>query len=419
MTTSSLIEDLLRQEAPQVLGAIVRRFGHFDIAEEATQEALIAASQQWRDDAIPDDPRSWLIRVAYRRMVDALRAESSDRRREEQYVVAASPEPARLSGHDDSLNLLLLCCHESLSFGSKIALTLRAVGGLTTAEIARAYGVTEQTMAVRISRAKRHIRASGTRFEMAAEDDVEHRVSAVMRVLYLIFNEGYTATAGDRLSRTDLTAEAIRLARLLRDLAPERAEPTALLALMLLTDSRRAARTTADGELIPLAEQDRSRWDHAMIAEGTELARAAWASDGTGPYRLQAAIAALHASARTAEETDWEQIAALYVPLEQLEPTGPVMLSRVVAVAHAFGAGHALDLLHRLDSEHGLLQRPLTRHRAHAIRAHLQDAVGRGAEARADFLAAADMTQNETEIRYLSGQAGRALFSGSDPDSQA
>ncbi|WP_282847440.1 RNA polymerase sigma factor [Microbacterium oxydans] len=397
------IEDLLRTEAPQVLGALVRRFGHFDIAEEATQDALLAASRQWRPDAIPDQPRSWLIRVAYRRMIDALRAESADRRREEQYV-ASEPNPPSshlgLSEHDDSLNLLLLCCHPALSSASRVALTLRAVGGLTTAEIAHAYGVTEQTMAVRISRAKQQIRKSGARFELGPDEDFPGRLSAVMRVLYLIFNEGYTVTTGTDLTRTDLTGEAIRLTRLLHALVPDDPEPTGLLALMLLIDSRRATRAGADGELIPLPDQDRTRWDQESIREGSDLIRAAWSRGNVGTYRLQAAIAAVHASAAVAEQTDWAQIAALYLALEQVEPSGLVMLARVVAVAHAFGHARASALLEELDREHGLLEHPLTRHRAHAIRAHLREAEG-DPKAKGDFLAAAEMTTNEPESRYL------------------
>ena len=397
------IEDLLRTEAPQVLGALVRRFGHFDIAEEATQDALLAASRQWRPDAIPDQPRSWLIRVAYRRMIDVLRAESADRRREEQYVASEPNQPSShlaLADHDDSLNLLLLCCHPALSSASRVALTLRAVGGLTTAEIAHAYGVTEQTMAVRISRAKQQIRKSGARFELGPDEDFPGRLSAVMRVLYLIFNEGYTVTTGTDLTRTDLTGEAIRLTRLLHALVPDDPESTGLLALMLLVDSRRATRAGADGELIPLPDQDRTRWDQESIREGSDLIRAAWSRGNVGTYRLQAAIAAVHASAAVAEQTDWAQIAALYLALEQVEPSGLVMLARVVAVAHAFGHARASALLEELDREHGLLQHPLTRHRAHAIRAHLREAEG-DPKAKGDFLAAAEMTTNEPESRYL------------------
>lgn len=404
----STIEDLLRAEAPQVLGALVRRFGHFDIAEEAMQDALLAASQQWRPDAIPAHPRSWLIRVAYRRMIDTLRAESADRRREEQFVASEPPTPffaQTQADHDDSLNLLLLCCHSALSSASRIALTLRTVGGLTTAEIAHAYGVSEQTMAVRISRAKQQIRKSGARFEFAADDDFPARLSAVMRVLYLVFNEGYTVTQGTELTRTDLTGEAIRLARLLRALVPDDPEPAGLLALMLLIDSRRATRVTAKGDLIPLSDQDRTRWDQESIREGSELIRTAWSRGNVGTYRLQAAIAAVHASAPVAEQTDWAQIAALYLAVEHVEPSGPVRLARVVAVAHAFGAARATALLEELDREHGLLRHPLTRHRAHTIRAHLREVAGHARAAKEDFLAAADMTTNEAESRYLSRKA--------------
>ncbi|GAA0855741.1 RNA polymerase sigma factor [Streptosporangium amethystogenes subsp. fukuiense] len=407
------LEHLLRTEAPQVLGALVRRFGRFDIAEEAVQDALLAASRQWYDDGIPDQPRSWLIRVAYRRMIDALRAEQATHRREEAYV-ASRPQiidpdaDAVDADHDDSLNLLLLCCHPALSSASRIALTLRAVGGLTTFEIAHAYGVAEQTMAVRISRAKQQIRRSGARFRLAPDGDLPTRVSAVMRVLYLIFNEGYTASSGERLTRTDLTAEAIRLGRLLHRLLPDDPEPAGLLALMLLTDSRRSTRMTETGDLVPLAEQDRARWDHAMIREGSELIRAAWSKRAVRAYQLQAAIAAVHANAASADETDWEQIAALYLGLEQVEPGGHVMLARVVAVAHAYGAARARSLLEQLDREHGLLQHPLTRQRAHAIRAHLLEREGDAALARADFLAAAELTENAVEMRYLFRKAGRA-----------
>ncbi|WP_164234137.1 RNA polymerase sigma factor [Microbacterium hydrocarbonoxydans] len=401
------IERVLRAEAPHVVGALTRRFGRFDAAEDAAQEALLAASTQWRDDGIPAEPRSWLIRVGYRRMVDAIRSEQAERRREHEYTLADPRligETASLDA-DDSLHLLLLCCHPVLSTASQVALTLRAAGGLTTAEIARAYGVTEQTMAVRISRAKRQLKATGARFEFAVSEDLTARIASVMKVLYLVFNEGYTASSGERLTRTDLSAEAIRLARLLHDQTSGEPEPAGLLALLLLTDARRAARTDARGELVPLAEQDRRLWDAGMIAEGSALIGSAWAQSPVGPYRLQAAIAALHDEAPTADRTDWRQIAALYLALEQLEPSGPVMLARVVAVAHAFGDATALELLDRLDRDHGLLEHPLTTQRAHAIRAHLRDRSGSRAEARADFLAAADLTENDVEARYLQGRA--------------
>ncbi|MFD4422174.1 RNA polymerase sigma factor [Agromyces sp. NPDC058484] len=413
MTThADALDRVLRAEAPHVVGALARRFGRFDAAEDAAQEALLAASQQWPADGIPSEPRAWLIRVGYRRMVDMIRSAQAERRREEEYVAGApefvDPDTRVALNVDDSLHLLLLCCHPVLSSGSQIALTLRAVGGLTTAEIAHAYGVTEQTMAVRISRAKQQLRKAGARFEFSAGDDLAARTTSVRKVLYLVFNEGYTASAGNRLVRADLAAEAIRLARLLHAQSPDDAEATGLLALMLLTDSRRAARADADGKLVPLADQDRGRWDRAMIAEGTGFIESVWSRGPVGPYQVQAAIAAVHAEATTADATDWRQIAALYVALERLEPSGPTMLARVVAVAHAFGAEQALELFDRLDREHGLRELPLTSHRAHAIRAHLLERAGRADAARADFLAAADLTENRVESRYLRGKADDA-----------
>lgn len=403
---------MLRDEAPHVVGALARRFGRFDIAEDAAQEALLAASRQWAEDGIPDEPRAWLIRVGYRRMIDMIRSAQAERRREEEY---AAGDPVRIDPAsrvtidvDDSLHLLLLCCHPILSPGSRIALTLRAVGGLTTAEIAHAYGVTEQTMAVRISRAKQQLRKAGARFEFSTSDDLEARTTTVRRVLYLIFNEGYTASAGDRLIRADLSTEAIRLARLLHRQAPDDAESAGLLALMLLTDSRRAARVDDAGQLIPLADQDRGRWDPAMIHEGTALIETAWPQGPVGAYQLQAAVAAVHAQARRPEATDWRQIAALYLALEQVEPGGPAMLARVVAVAHAYGAAAALELLDRRDREHALSENPLTAQRAHAIRAHLLADSGRAEAARSAFLAAADLAENRVESQYLRRKAGSA-----------
>ncbi|WP_280346257.1 RNA polymerase sigma factor [Nocardia neocaledoniensis] len=400
----SALESALRAEAPHVVGALARRFGRFDAAEDAAQDAMLAAARQWPDEGIPDDPRSWLIRVGYRRMVDLIRAQEADRRRQEEYEASRASAGQALAV-DDSLHVLLLCCHPVLSPASRVALTLRAVGGLTTAEIARAYGVSEQTMAVRISRAKQQLRKAGARFEFAAADDLTARVLTVRKVLYLVFNEGYTASAGAELVRADLAAEAIRLARLLHGQFPDDAESAGLLALMLLTHARRAARAGADGALVPLAEQDRSRWDRAMIAEGTALVEEAWPRGAVGAYQLQAAIAAIHAEAPSDAETDWPQIAALYLALEHLEPGGPVMLARVVAVAHAYGAQPALDLLETLDREHGLSQHPLTAHRAHAVRAHLLARSGSSATARTEFLAAAELTANDVEARYLQGKA--------------
>jgi RNA polymerase sigma factor (sigma-70 family) len=406
MPSPEEIEHLLRTEAPQVLGALVRRFSRFDTAEDATQEALLVASRRWPDEGIPDEPRSWLIRVGYRRMVDLLRSEQAARRREQEVAQAdpaivnpAGPAP-QVADQDDSLLLLFLCCHPALSPPSQVALTLRAVGGLTTAEIARAYGAAERSMSTRISRAKQTLKDSGARFT-APTDDQDERIAAVMHVLYLIFNEGYTATSGDQLARADLTQEAIRLTRLLHGLLPDAAEVTGLLALMLLTESRRTTRADDDNELVQLEDQDRSRWDQLLIAEGVELIESAWTRRAVGPYQLQAAIAAIHAQSPSAAETDWPQIAALYLWLERLAPTAPIRLSRVVAVSKAFGPQRALALLDDLD----LAQDPLVQHRAAAVRAHLLESTGQAAEARAAYLAAADLTSNEVERRYLLNRA--------------
>lgn len=413
MTREREVEHLLRSEAPQVLGAIVRRFGRFDVAEDAVQEALIAASRQWPVDGVPDEPRSWLIRVAYRRMIDLLRSEQAAHRREAEAAASdpslfdpTAPGPAVVD-HDDSLHLLVLCCHPALSAASQIALTLRAVGGLTTAEIAHAYGVSEPTMAVRISRAKQQLRKAGARFELPPDGDRRSRIEAVMRVLYLIFNEGYTASAGGELGRRDLAEEAIRLARMLQRMLPGEPEPEGLAALMLLTEARRGARTGASGELVPMAEQDRGRWDAEMLAEGKALIERAWRRRSVGTYQLQAAIAAVHVEAVSDDATDWPQIAALYLGLEQLEPTAPVRLSRVVAVAHAYGAQRGLALLDDLDRTHGLSKDPLVSVRVRAVRAHLLGRSGAHELAGEEFRAAAAMTGNLIEQQYLEDRAVR------------
>ncbi|WP_434441685.1 RNA polymerase sigma factor [Lentzea sp. E54] len=411
------IEHLLRAEAPQVLGALVRRFGQFDIAEDAVQEALIAASRAWPADGVPENPRSWLIRVGYRKMVDLLRSDQARRRREQEAGLAelAMHEPAREAGPppdtDDSLTLLLLCCHPALSTTSQVSLTLRAVGGLTTAEIAHAYGTSETTMGTRISRAKQQLASAGARLTPPTDDDRASRVAAVMQVLYLIFNEGYTTSSGNELTRVDLTHEAIRLAHMLRDTLPPddamTAEATGLLALMLLTEARRPARTGADGELVPLEKQDRTRWQAGLIREGTALIDTVWHRREIGPYQLQAAIAAVHNTAESPERTDWPQIAALYLWLERLAPTAPVRLSRVVAVAQAYGPGRGLALLDDLNQRHHLDQNPLTHQRERAVRAHLLQMTGDTTDAAALYREAATLTDNHVEQRYLHDKANR------------
>ncbi|MFE6774965.1 RNA polymerase sigma factor [Streptomyces sp. NPDC057702] len=401
------VEDLLRAEAPHVLGALTRRFGRFEVAEDAVQEALLAASGAWPTEGVPSHPRGWLIRVGYRRMVDLLRSEQARHRRERDVSLAerATRAPEPVPETDDSLLLLLLCCHPELAPTSQVALTLRAVGGLTTAEIAHAFGTTEATMGTRISRAKQRLARTGARFTLPDAADRDSRTAAVTRVLYLVFNEGYTATAGDTLTRVDLTSEAIRLTRMLHAAAPADAEVTGLLALMLLIESRRAARTDEDGALVPLDEQDRTCWDQALIREGTALVDGVWVRRATGPYQLQAAVAALHAAAPTSQRTDWPQIAMLYLWLERLTPTAPVRLSRVVAVARAFGPARGLALLDDLNHRHGLDRDPLTRPRERAVRAHLTHLAGDATRAATLYREAADLTDNQVERRYLRDRA--------------
>jgi RNA polymerase sigma factor (sigma-70 family) len=395
-----VIEDLLRELAPQVLGVLARRYGQFDAAEDAVQEALLAASLQWPSDGVPDNPRSWLIAVAGRRIVDEFRSESARRAREES-VAALDAGPGPVPDHDDTLTLLFLCCHPSLSPPSQLALTLRAVGGLTTAEIANAFLVPETTMAQRISRAKATIRSSGLGFVLPPEAERADRLRVIRQVLYLIFNEGYTTSGGPALLRADLTAEAIRLTRMLRTATPADGETSGLLALMLLTDARRAARTDPQGALIPLDEQDRSAWNADQIAEGVGLVSATLGKGPLGPYQLQAAIAALHDEAATAENTDWPQILALYEVLERVSPGPVVTLNRAVAVGRARGPLAGLAVLGDLDGD----QRMAGNHRLEAVRAHLLEMAGDHTAAHAAYLKAAGMTASVPEQRYLTLRA--------------
>jgi RNA polymerase sigma factor (sigma-70 family) len=401
------VEDLLRLHAPQVLGALVRRYGHFDLAEDAVQEALLAAAQQWPGDGEPENPRGWLIRVASRRLTDLLRSEEARHRREEtagrlaprDAFTAPPPGESRAPADDDTLTLLFLCCHPELAPAAQIALTLRAVGGLTTAEIARAHLVPEATMAQRISRAKQRIR--GLPFRQPGPGDRDARLAAVLQVLYLIFNEGYTATSGRDLHRGDLAAEAIRLVRAVRRLLPGDGAVTGLLALMLLTDARSAARTGPHGELIPLDEQDRTRWDRAAIAEGTRLVEEALAQGPAGPYQLQAAIAALHDEAPSAEETDWPQILALYDLLVARAPEPMAELGRAVATAMVHGPRAGLAEVARLED------RLSGNHRLESVRAHLLEKAGDIDAARAAYRSAAALTLSIPEARYLRARAAR------------
>ena len=398
MSTPARIEDLLRECAPPVLAALVRRYGQFDACEDALQEALLAAYRQWPDHGVPDHPRAWLRAVADRALVDAWRADSARRRREA--LVALDPTAQTQTG-DDTLTLLFLCCHPALSPPSQLALTLRAVGGLTTAQIAAGFLVPEATIAKRISRAKERIRAAGARFEQPPQ--LDERLAVVRHVLYLMFNEGYSSSAGPTLQRVDLTNEAIRLARLLHRLLPGDTETAGLLALMLLTDARRAARTDTNGSIVPLAEQDRTRWDALRIAEGRALLTRTLGTGPVGQCQVQAAIAALHDEAPTAEQTDWPQILALYHVLTQVAPGPMVTLSRAVALAMVHGPAAGLAQIGTLEPA----DRAALGHRLDAVRAHLLEQAGDIDEARAAYLRAARSTASEPEQRYLGLKAAR------------
>jgi RNA polymerase sigma factor (sigma-70 family) len=394
------IEHTLRELAPQVLGALARRHGQFDAAEDAVQEALLAAATQWPAEGVPDNPRSWLLAVAGRRLVDEFRSESARRRREES-VFLLEADPAEVSAEDDTLTLLFLCCHPSLSPPSQLALTLRAVGGLSTAEIAKAFLVPESTMAQRISRAKATISSSGLPFAMPPADERAERLRVVRQTLYLVFNEGYTTSGGPDLKRDDLTVEAIRITRMLRALTPDDVETGGLLALMLLTDARRDARTDAQGALVPLHEQERSLWDTARIAEGVALVSACLGKGPVGPYQLQAAIAALHDEAAEAGDTDWPQILALYEVIERLAPGPIVTLNKAVAMGWARGPLAGLAVLGGLDGD----ERMTGNHRVEAVRAHLLERAGDRPGAHAAYVRAAALTTSVPEQRYLTLRA--------------
>ncbi|MEV6611075.1 sigma-70 family RNA polymerase sigma factor [Kutzneria sp. NPDC051319] len=393
MNVTTEVEDLLRSLAPQVLGVVVRRNGGFDTCEDAVQEALLAAAQQWPADGVPANPTGWLITVAQRRLTEVWRSEAARRRREEA-VFTAEVDDAEVLAEDDTLTLLTLCCHPSLTRVSQVALTLRAVGGLTTAEIARALLVPESTVGQRISRAKAKIKAAGARFAPPPADERDARLAAVLAVLYLIFNEGHT-TSGQALNRVELTSEAIRLTRQLHRRMPAEGEVAGLLALMLLTDARRPARTLSDGTLVPLAEQDRSRWDRAAIAEGTALITEALATAVIGPYQLQAAIAAVHDEALKPEDTDWTQILGLYELLNAAAPGPMVTLNRIVAVAMVRGPETALAELSEAEPS-------LAGHyRVDAVRAHLLELAGDHEAARVHYESAARRTLSLPEQQYL------------------
>ncbi|SFK85709.1 RNA polymerase, sigma subunit, ECF family [Streptosporangium canum] len=416
MSVDRSAEDLLRELAPQVLGALVRRYGVFDACEDAVQEALLAAALQWPAEGTPDNPRGWLVTVASRKLVDQVRSEQARRRREDR-IALGTPQAELLShaadagpgtDRDDSLELLLLCCHPALSDPSRIALTLRAVGGLTTAQIAAAFLVPEATMAQRISRAKQTVKASGTPLRMpesAGQAGQAERLDAVLHVLYLIFNEGYTTTGGADLTAPALSAEAIRLTRLLHRLLPDDGEVAGLLALMLLTDARRPARTGPGGDLVPLAEQDRGQWDRRLVTEGIDLISRTLPRGQAGPYQLQAAIAAVHAEAEHVDATDWPQILVLYGLLERIAPNPMVTLNRVVAVAMVHGPAAGLDLLATLESDRRLARH----HRLLATRAHLLELLGEHGAAADAYRDAARRTTSAPERRHLTSRAARLV----------
>jgi RNA polymerase sigma factor (sigma-70 family) len=379
----------------------VRHYGGFDSCEDAVQEALLAATVQWPTEGVPANPKGWLITVASRRRTELWRNESARQRREETAAALAPPDPAPVTAVDDTLTLLLLCCHPSLTPVSQVALTLRAVGGLSTAEIARAFLVPEATVGQRISRAKQRIKASGAEFTMPPDADRSERILAVLEVLYLIFNEGHTASSGSALLRVELTAEAIRLTRQLRDRLPQDGEVAGLLALMLLTDARRPARTRADGALVPLAEQDRRLWDAGAIAEGVALITETLASAPIGPYQLQAAIAVVHDEAARSEDTDWPQILGLYELLHSIAPGPMVTLNRIVAFAMVNGPAAGLQQLAVAEADPALAGH----YRVDAVRAHLLDISGDHERARAHYRLAARRTLSVPEQAYLESRA--------------
>jgi len=406
------LEDLLAELRPSVLGALVRRHGQFDGCEDAVQEALVAAAAQWPAEGVPDNPRAWLLTVAGRRLTDHWRSDHARRTREvtvagmapaDASVAPAVDEDERVSADDDTLMLLFLCCHPALTPSSQVALTLRAVGGLTTEEIAQAFLVPQASMTRRISRAKQQIKDAGMTFRMPPEEERAERTRAVLHVLYLIFNEGYAATAGPDLLRPDLTGEAIRLTQQAHRLLPENGEVEGLLALMLLTEARRAARTLADGALVPIAEQDRSRWDAELAEEGLALVVEALARPGVGPYRLQAAIAAVHVETPDGGETDWPQILALYDLLEQVAPSSVVRLNRAVALGMVKGPREGLRLLEPLEQDRWMAGS----HRLSAVRAYLLERDGDLDGALEAYRTAAGQAASGPERRFLAEQVER------------
>ena len=397
------IEDVWRRESPHVLGALLRRGGDLGACEDAAQDALEAAARQWPEEGVPEYPRGWLIRVASRRLIDHERADEARVARE----LAAEPEPSEplvAPDRDDSLELLLLCCHPALSRQSQVALSLRAVSGLSTAQIAAAFLVPEPTMAQRLSRARATLREAGARFGLPAPEDLPGRVDAVLDVLHLMFSEGYTRSAGDELLDAEMTADALRLTRELHRRLPNHDEAAGALALMLLTHAREPARADARGDLVPLAGQDRRLWRRDEIAEGVAIVERVLPSGPVGRFQLQAAIAAVHAEARSAEATDWPQIRAVYDMLERVAPGPAVTLNRAIAIAMESGPAAGLTIVDGLLEDPGMARH----HRTHAVHAHLLELAGDRAGAATGYARAAGLTSSLPEQRYLNRRAAEA-----------
>ncbi len=404
MSDRSQVERAFREESGRAVATLVRLFGDIDIAEEAVQEAFVVAVERWPRDGVPPSPAGWIITTARNRAIDRLRRESSrDQRHEQAARLRADDEPKEAGPvDDDQLRLIFTCCHPALAPEAQVALTLRLIAGLQTPEIARSFLVAEPTMAQRITRAKNKIRAARIPYRVPSDAELPDRLKPVLSVVYLVFNEGYIATSGDDLIRSDLCAEAIRLGRLLLALMPDEPEVKGLLALMLLTESRRAARTSEHGDIVRLAEQDRSRWNHDLIAEGHALVRECLRRNAPGPYQIQAAINAVHADARDARDTDWHQIVQLYDQLVAITPTPVVALNRAIAIAEVEGPERALEIVDALPLD--------GYHLFHATRADLLERLGRHDDARAAYDAAIDRATNSAERRLL--EARRVAVSG-------